>query len=67
MPGVLPTFTISGGTNQPWGVKSVILYIYNSYPHIKFAKKKFALGGTFPPLTPLESMTEKTYIISNAV
>ena len=47
-PGVLPTFTISGGTNQLWAVKSVILYIkfISSYKICK--KKKFALGGMSP-------------------
>ena len=48
-PGVLPTFTISGGQINLGGVKSVILYIkfISSY---KICKKKFALGGGHVPL-----------------
>ena len=48
-PGVLPTFTISGGTNQLWAVKSVILYIkfISSY---KICKKKIRSGGHVPHL-----------------
>ena len=48
-PGVLPTFTISGGTNQLWAVKSVILYIkfISSY---KICKKKIRCGGHVPHL-----------------
>ena len=55
--GVLPTLTISGGTNQPWGVKIVILYLklISSY---KICKKKLLLGGHVPPCLPIESMAE---------
>ena len=48
--GVLPTFTISGGTNLSWGVKSVILYLkfISSY---KIYIENFALGEDISPLS----------------
>ena len=65
--GVLPTFTIWRGTNQPWGVKSVIFYIkfISSY---KICKKIICSGGTCPdmsPLTPLRAHGCTTLIYSN--